>query len=373
MGRPLPSWAHPAVYLALRSAMTVPLLAGCPASMAGAAAVGRRFAQAGFNRGRLERATANIQMAIPELDDDAARELAIKAYEHLLELATEICFMPRFLNEDGWSRHVELVNIVPALGELIRKNPVLFLTGHLGNWEIMGLINSLLGFPAYALYRPLDNKPLDRWIRQTRGKRGLQLIDKFGAAMDVPKLLTNSATVGIVADQNAGDRGMHVPFLGRLASSYKLIGIMAIRANATIVVGAAHRVRVGDAPAQETLPGVPQLDPSKARGLCYRGEIYDVIRPEDWADQPDPLFYVTARYRRAIEQIILSCPEQYLWMHRIWKSRPRHEVRGQPFPPALRDKLRALPWMTDDELAKIVEQSDRDTRWLAEHNTDRLP
>ncbi len=373
MGTSLPTWTHPAVYLALRSAMTIPLLAGCPASMAGSAAIGRTFAQANFNSKRLERAQANIRHAIPDLDDDAVREMAINAYEHLFELAAEICFAPRLLNEDGWSRHVELVNIVPTLRELVHQRPVLFLTGHIGNWEVIGIVTSLLGFPVHALYRPLDVKPLDRWIRQTRGRRGMILVDKFGAAMDVPKLLTRSETVGIVADQNAGDRGMYVPFMGRLASSYKLIGIMAIRAKATIVVGAARRIRVGDEPAEQTVPGVPQQDPAKAKGMCYRGEMHDVIRPEDWADQPDPLFYVTARYRHALEKIILSYPEQYLWMHRIWKSRPRHEVRGKPFPPALREKLEALPWMSSDEVEKIVEQSDRDARWLADNNTDRLP
>ncbi|MHC4908334.1 MAG: hypothetical protein ACYTF9_01250 [Planctomycetota bacterium] len=53
-------------------------------------------------------------------------------------------------------------------------------------------------------------------------------------------------------------------------------------------------------------------------------------------------------------------PEQYLWIHRRWKSRPRHERRGKPIPPRTVDKLRALPWMTDDELAWIQDESARD-------------
>ena len=83
-----------------------------------------------------------------------------------------------------------------------------------------------------------------------------------------------------------------------------------------------------------------------------------IITPEDWEGQPDPLFYVTARYNRAIETMIRAAPEQYLWLHRRWKSRPRHEREGRPMPDRLRAKLRALPWMTPSELDRIVALSD---------------
>ena len=102
--------------------------------------------------------------------------------------------------------------------------------------------------------------------------------------------------------------------------------------------------------------------------MRYRIEVSDCFSSDDWADQPDPLFYITARYRRSIEEMIRRTPEQYLWMHRIWKSRPRHERLNKPFPDSLRAKLAALPWMTDDELGGLVERSDRDRAFMAEHN-----
>ena len=374
MGRNrLPGWTHTPLYLALRTAMSLPLAAGCPASMAAARVAGRSFAQAGFNRKRLDRAAANIQQALPALSSDAGLDMAIKGYEHLFELAAEICFAPRLLNEDGWTRHVELIDVVPTLRHLLQDRPMLLLTGHAGNWEILGLTFTLLGFPLNALYRPLDMKPLDRWVRQTRSRRGLTLLDKFGAAQQVPSLLEQGEKIGIVADQNAGDRGLFVPFLGRLTSSYKMIGIMAIRHRAVVMVGGARRIRPGDPEATRITPGLQPLDHSKTDGLHYRLEVRDLIQPEEWESQPDPLFYLTARYRRAIEQMVLECPEQYLWMHRIWKSRPRHEVNAKPFPEPLREKLLALPWMSSDDVERIVDRSQRDTAWLTEHETDRLP
>ena len=60
-------------------------------------------------------------------------------------------------------------------------------------------------------------------------------------------------------------------------------------------------------------------------------------------------------------------------MHRIWKSRPRHERLNKPFPEALKDKLRALPWMTEDELAALVDRSDRDRAMLAELGVQQMP
>jgi Kdo2-lipid IVA lauroyltransferase/acyltransferase len=70
--------------------------------------------------------------------------------------------------------------------------------------------------------------------------------------------------------------------------------------------------------------------------------------------------------------MVRRAPEQYLWMHRLWRSRPRHERSGREFPAAFEEKLRALPWMTGDELERIKDQSARDAAELARLGTDRL-
>jgi KDO2-lipid IV(A) lauroyltransferase len=82
-------------------------------------------------------------------------------------------------------------------------------------------------------------------------------------------------------------------------------------------------------------------------------------------DQPDPLFYITARYRRAIEAMVRRAPDQYLWMHRYWKSRPRHERLGREIPASLVTKIEQLPWMTQEDVRRVVEWSRRDAAALA--------
>ena len=121
-----------------------------------------------------------------------------------------------------------------------------------------------------------------------------------------------------------------------VASTYKSIGLLAIQRQAPIACGWARRIRGG-------------------QGFNWELGVVDLIRPEDWASRRDPLYYITARYMRAIENMVRECPEQYLWMHRRWKSRPRHEREGTPMPARLRRNLEELPWM-DQTLMDRLEQ-----------------
>jgi len=365
-------------YAAIRGLLTLPMVAGPGVSVEIAGAAGRRFGRARFNRKRLERAEASVLQAFPGCDADWARETALRSYEHLFRLGVEVAFTPRLMSDEGWVERTWIENVGAAMRAVAqRERPVIMLTGHCGNWELLGYTMALLGFPTHALYRPLDMKPLDTWLRRTRERRGLVLVDKFGAARKLPRLLEAHQPVGFVADQNAGDRGLFVPFMGRLASTYKTIGLLARRFGAEVMCASARRVssrgvRGESGPLAEGEVSFGGWSTGGAGNFRYAIEIVDHITPEDYESQPDPLFYLTARYRRAIERMVRRAPEQYLWMHRMWKSRPRHERLDRPFPPQLREKLASLPWMSEGDVEAIVDQSDRDRAWLKANGTDRL-
>lgn len=342
---------HPILYAMLRGAMTPAHLASPPVALDGARRMGRAFGGASFNRKRVDRAMERLELAMPGLTEPQRRELVLCSYEHLAMLAVELAIAPRLITEDTWPEIVELGNIREAMRPLMSEGPLILLTGHCGNWEILGYTLAMLGYRMHALYRPLDLRPADRWVRRTRSRRGLVLVDKFGAMHDLPRLLNQGESVAFVADQNAGDRGLHVPYFGRLASTYKSIALLAMQHNARVLVGQARRL--------------PASTGTRA-GVRYRVELSDHFGPEDWQPQPDPMFYITARYRRAIESMVRSAPEQYLWMHRIWKSRPKHEKANKPFPESLKDKLRDLPWMTERDVQTLVERSDADRAMMAE-------
>jgi len=98
------------------------------------------------------------------------------------------------------------------------------------------------------------------------------------------------------------------------------------------------------------------------QALRFDMQIADVITPDDYLHQPDPIYYITARYRKALESAFLEAPHQVLWMHRFWKSRPRHELENKPFPKSLENKLRQLPWLTSDHVQAIIARSDFDAK-----------
>lgn len=373
--RKLPEWMHGPASVALRSALGVPLIFGFDDAHAAIKPLSRAYAA--LNAKRTIRAEQHLQVAFPEMSAEKRREIALHGWEHLFTLGLEFAFAPRLLNTETWPRYIDIGHIGPAVSHMLGGRPVISITGHCGNWEVLGYTIGLLGFRLHALYRPLDLKPLDAWVRRTRESRGLTLVDKFGSLHRLPNILkpkdgSPGAPLGFVADQNAGDRGMFVPFFGRLASTYKSIALLAMHHDAVLLCGSARRLRSDEPHPPEVLIGPSQrpiLDPPNSLrsmgSFRYQVDLADVILPEEWKTQPDPLFYITARYRRAIETMVRAAPEQYLWMHRIWKSRPRHERLGRPFPPALRDKLLALPWMTSAEMDRIIENSARDARELA--------
>lgn len=348
----------PAVYLGVRTAIAGLTAGGLRGTLSAAARAGEAYARSPLGRRSLRRATTNLAFAFPEWSQDEVRHCAIRSHGHLAQIGVEIAYAPRLLSDEGWMRHLDTGDISRAVRALVSGRPCVLITGHCGNWELIGYTIALLGFPMHALYRPLDNAPLDRWLRETRERRGLVLVDKFGAVRQLPRIMSEGGPTGFVADQNGGDRGVFVPFFNRLTSTYKSIGLLAMQFGATMVCGFARRKEPGE--------------PGRGEGLGYAIELTDVFGPEEWRTHPDPLFYLTARYRWAIERMVRRAPEQYLWMHRIWRSRPHHERSGKPFPPALREKLSLLPWLGAEDLERIAEHSARDARTLAETGQSRL-
>lgn len=320
-----------AQYAALRGAFCAMHTFGVDQNMRTAGAIGSIYYKT-VARHR-QRAIGHISRSMPELSRDEVEQIAHESVRSLFQMfMVESVAIPRLLTPSTWANHVRTTGVASTLNLLLSPKPILFVTGHCGNWELLGFVLALLKFEMSALARPLDNPWLDRWIRSVREARGLRVLTKWGATTEVQKIIESGGRVGFIADQNAGDDGMFVPFFGRLASSYKSIGLLAMRYEIPIAAGCARRV---------------------SQRFSYELDCGDIIYPHEWRDQPDPLFYITARYNRAIEESIRRAPEQYLWVHRRWKSRPPHERAGKPMPARLREKLLALPWMTEDQMERL--------------------
>lgn len=296
-----------------------------------------------YDRRHRERAQASLSRCFPQFTPAEVSLLARRSMRHLLQLVgVEVLFTPRLITPSTWHHYVRFGHIADALAIAGGREPALFVTGHCGNFELLGFTLAAVGYPLHALARPLDLPKINDWLLDVRQRRGMSILTKFGAMEAVPEIIDAGGNVAFTADQNAGDKGMFVPFFGRLASAYKSIGLLAMRNRIPIICGHAQR-----------------LAPDRFE---YVINVFDIIRPEEWQERPDPLFYITARYTYAIENMVRAAPEQYFWVHRRWKSRPRHERLGKRFPPQLRDQLLSLPWLTADDVAAIVEASERESK-----------
>jgi KDO2-lipid IV(A) lauroyltransferase len=258
-----------------------------------------------IDRKHRARAIANIQRSFPHFTEAQCDCVAEKGLQNMFMLGVEVLHTTRLVRIDTWRKYVELDNFRQPLELLMtRKQGAIMLTGHYGNWEILGYVLATLGFESTAVARPLDNPYLNDWVFGVRRRQGQKIVGKKGATAEISQLLAEGGVIGFVADQNAGSKGLFVDFFGRKASTYKSIGLLAMKYDVPVVIGYARRID------------------GKFRFVLGT---QDIIWPKDWKDQPDPLRYITQRYTKAIEGFISDDPSQYLWAHRRWKTRPKGE------------------------------------------------
>jgi KDO2-lipid IV(A) lauroyltransferase len=256
-----------------------------------------------------DRALDNLRPALGDrYGERQLRRIARQSFEHFAQLyLVEAVMSPRLITEWSWARYVELDKLGPALRELLNGRGLIMLTGHFGNYELLGYTICRLGLPLTAVMRPVDNPLINRYLVAAREAGGLSLLYKKGVTAVAPEVIDRGGSLCFIADQDAGRKGLFVDFFGRQASTYKSIGLLAMQKRVPIVVGYAVRVR---------------------RGFHYRLAVERIIRPDEWESQADPLRWVTQTFSHALEAAIRRWPEQYLWVHRRWKHRPKDEQRA---------------------------------------------
>jgi KDO2-lipid IV(A) lauroyltransferase len=253
-----------------------------------------------------DRALANLRRSFPQLNEKQRERLARRSMQQMVMLFVEVLFTTRLIRLDTWRRYVELENFRDVLDLFVRRERgLVLLTGHYGNWEILGYVLATLGFETVSIARPLDNRYLSEFLFGVRERTGQKIVAKKGATPEVQAALEQKGAVGFIADQNAGSKGLFVDFFGRKASTYKSIGLVAMEYEVPVVIGYARRVN---------------------DKFHFRVGAQDIIYPHEWKSQDDPLRYITQRYTKAIEDIVRVDPGQYWWVHRRWKTRPRGEA-----------------------------------------------
>lgn len=249
------------------------------------------------------RAVDHLRAAYGDTMTDAeVRRIALSCLESTAMFAVETICLPRRINQFTWHRYIKTVNFDEALGVILQGRGAILLTGHYGSFELMGHVAACLGLEIVSVMRPLDNEYLNRYLVKSRAANGQTLLDKKGAMQFAESHLADGGLLAFIGDQDAGRKGVFVDFFGRPASTYKSIGLLAMQAELPIIVSYTRR---------------------RDDTACYDAGVQRIIYPHEWAEQDDPLRWITQEYTSAIEAFVREAPEQYLWIHRRWKSQPR--------------------------------------------------
>ncbi len=295
-------WLDYSVYLLVRVFVCVVQSVSWGTALGGARRVARIVHH--FDKRHRDIAAENLRYAFPQHSPDEIDALVLASYEHLAMAGVEIMRMPRTLSPTNYGDYVRCPPDVRARFDEWWKfeRPLVVVTGHFGNWEIIGYATGLMGFTANVIARKLDNPYLDRWVTALRESTGVKMLDKNTDFDGIQRTLETGGSLGVVGDQDAGSKGLFVNFFGRPASTFKSIALLSLEYNAAILVVGMART------------GHP---------LQYQLYLEDEILPEDYARDPDAIRSITERYSTALERMIRRYPEQYLWMHRRWKHQPK--------------------------------------------------
>jgi KDO2-lipid IV(A) lauroyltransferase len=246
----------------------------------------------------------NLGLAFPDWTGAERKDVTRKMVRNLGWMAAEFARFPRLTKEN-----IEKVVILEGHENFLegqrRGHGVLYLTGHIGAWELSSFAHALYGYPLHYIARPLDNKRLDALVNQYRCSSGNQPIFKNESARVMLKILKDSGTIGILADQNTmPEEGVFVDFFGKSACATTGIARVALHTGAAVVPGYAYW--------DETI--------QKYR-LRFEPPV-DLVRT---GDTERDVFRNTERFAKAIEEIIRKHPDQWVWVHKRWKTRPQGE------------------------------------------------
>lgn len=246
----------------------------------------------------------NLHLAFPEWSAAKRRDVVRGMVRNIGWMTAEFSQFPRYdrtnienvIVLDGHENYLEGVR---------RGKGVLFLTGHLGAWELSSFAHALYGHPCHFLARPVENERVDTLVSRYRCASGCTAIPKNESARAILRVLREGGVVGVLADQNTlPEEGTFVDFFGVLASTTTGLARFALRTGAAVV------------------PGFALWDEGLGK---YRLRFEPPIELARTGDEENDVCLNTAKFTKVIERVIREHPEQWMWVHKRWQVRPPGE------------------------------------------------
>jgi KDO2-lipid IV(A) lauroyltransferase len=250
----------------------------------------------------------NLELALPELSSKTRKRILRHVFRNLGWQLVEFCRMPRYTPENtrGWLRTEGLEHYLAARA---RGKGVLILTGHFGAWELSSFYHSLMGYPMGMVIRRLDNRVLDEYVNSIRCLHGNRVLHKDDFARGLLTAMRSGQTVGILMDTNmTPPQGEFVKFFGLTACTASGLARVALKTGAAV------------------LPGFCLWEEKEQQYVLHFGpEITPVRAADPEADRESEIAALTQQCNDVLESWIRRYPDQWLWIHRRWKTRPSGE------------------------------------------------
>jgi KDO2-lipid IV(A) lauroyltransferase len=246
----------------------------------------------------------NLELALPEVSASGRSRILRSLFRHLGWQLIEFCRMPRYTPENtrDWIRTEGLEHFVAAQ---TRGKGVLILTGHLGAWELSSFYHSLMGYPMGMVIRRLDNKLLDEYVNHIRCLRGNRVLHKDDFARGLLTAMRAGEAVGILMDTNmTPPQGVFARFFGMEACTAAGLARVALKTGAAV------------------LPGFLVWEARERRYVLHFGPELEFRKTDD---AESDILSATQQCNDVLEAWIRRYPDQWLWIHRRWKTRPAGE------------------------------------------------
>lgn len=239
----------------------------------------------------------NLQIAFPDKKINEIEKIALKCYKNICTTFFELMYLPN-LSNDQISSMIETEDSHFIIDNYKKNKGVIFLTGHIGSWEIAALTSAAVGgIPMNLLAQPQSNKYITDWLKVARGRFGNKVLELGLSVRHVYEAIKKGELVGIVGDQRGPRDGVRVKFFGKDTYLYPGAVSFALKAGCPIILAVVIRKNDGNYTAifqQLSFDNLPEDDNSKITEL-------------------------NQRYISFIEKFVRQYPDQYFWMHKIWK------------------------------------------------------
>lgn len=248
-------------------------------------------------------ARINLRIAFPEMGDAEADRIIRACYRNMGTSAAEFVHLPKM--DAAYIRdHFRIEGAEHVLESLVGRNqPAMAMTGHFGNWELLSHVYGSVIAPAAFIVRPLKSELLDRIVTERRECIGNTVIPKEDSAKDLMRVLRKRILLGILIDQNVDrPKGILVDFFTRKAYTTFGIARLALAMNAAI-----H-------------PAFIFRDPGRKFHHVLR--FGPPLSTDPAAPREEEVARVTRRCNEELEKVIREAPDQWMWFHRRWKTRP---------------------------------------------------